>query len=168
MFFTFRTQIVFAYVKECHFCKISLFLFTTTPKTLFFWASFKIFVFHCFHIFFQHKKDKNKKCTFFSKPFFDNLTNCPKIFSRPYTLFVFFEIPKKHYKIGENKQNNLGPSFDATLDQVLTQKNPNLGPSFDSTAHMYMYMLLCSKMGCFFSFYAFDNATVYAFNNGVR
>ena len=23
-------------------------------------------------------------------------------------------------------------------------------------------------MGCFFSFYAFDNATVYAFNNGVR
>ena len=29
-------------------------------------------------------------------------------------------------------------------------------------------MLLCSKMGCFSSFYAFDNATVYAFNNGVR
>ena len=44
--------------------------------------------------------------------------------------------------MGKNKQRkNLGPSFDPTLDQVLTQKNPNLGPSFYSTAHIYIYIL---------------------------
>ena len=62
---------------------------------------------------------------FFENPFFDTLTNSQKIFSHTYTLFVFFKIPKKHYKTGEKQaKKNLGPSFDATLDQVLTQKNP--------------------------------------------
>ena len=46
-------------------------------------------------------------------------------------------------KLGKNKQQkNLGPSIDATLDQVLTQKAPNLGPSFDSTAYIYISMAL--------------------------
>ena len=100
------------------------FLFTTTPKTLFFWVffwNFRFPVFSCFLFFFlQHKKDKNKKCTFFfENPFFWQPDKLPKKFSHPYTLFVFFKIPKKHYKIGEKQaKKNLGPSFDATLDQL--------------------------------------------------
>ena len=79
---------------------------------------------------------------FFRKPFFDTLTNCQKIFSHTYTLFVFFKIPQKNYKTGEKQaKKNLGPHFDATLDHILTQKNPNLGPHFDSTAYIYIYML---------------------------
>ena len=56
-----------------------------------------------------------KKCTFFfRKPFCDTLTNCPKKFSHPYTLFVFFKITKKHSKIWGKQAKNI-------LDQVLTQ-----------------------------------------------
>ena len=60
---------------------------------------------------------------FFENPFLTTWQIAKKLFSHPYTLFVFFKIPKKHYKIGEKQaKKNLGPSFDATLDQVLTQK----------------------------------------------
>ena len=53
---------------------------------------------------------------------------------------MFFKIPKTHYKTGEKQaKKNLGPSFDATLDQVLTQKTPNLGPSL-TLQHIYIYM----------------------------
>ena len=102
------------------------FLFTATPKTLFFWAFFEIFVFQFCHLFFflQHKKDKNRKCTFFSKPLFLTFFSktlfwqpdkLPKIYFRTPTHYLCFsKIPKKHYKIGENKQNKI-------LDQVLTQ-----------------------------------------------
>ena len=98
----------------------------------FFW-NFLFPFFSCFLFFFlQHKKDKNKKCTFFfENPFLTPWQTAKKLFSHPYTLFVFFKIPKKHYKTGEKQaKKNLGPSFDATLDQVLTQKTPNLGPSY--------------------------------------
>ena len=114
------------------------------PKNTIFLGFFEIFCFLIFSdlpfYFFQHKKDKNKSAHFFSRTIF--LTTwqiAQKIFSHPYTLFVILSIPKKHYKTGEKQaKKNLGPSFDATLDQVLTQKTPNLGPSFDSTAYMYM------------------------------
>ena len=97
-----------------------------TPKnTIFlgFFLKFSFSIFSYFLFFFlQHKKDKNKKCTFFfENPFLTPWQTAKKLFSHPYTLFVFFKIPKKHYKIGENKQKkswtkfwrNLGPSFDS-------------------------------------------------------
>ena len=60
-------------------------------------------------------------------------------------------MPPKHYKTGEKQAKNLGPSFDATLDQVLTQKKPNLGPIFDSTT--YIYICCCvRKWGAFLRF----------------
>ena len=134
--------------------------FTTTQKTLFFWAFFWNFPFPCFScfvfFFFQHEKDKNKKCTFFfENPFLTPWQTAKKLFSHPYTLFVFFKIPKKHYKTGEKQaKKNLGPGFDATLDQVLTQKTPNLGPGFDSTAYIYICcgVINWSKLGGFKSY----------------
>ena len=63
---------------------------------------------------------------------------------------MIFKIPPKHYKTGENNQTNLGPSFDATLDQVLTQKNTHLGPSFDSTPYIYIHTYTCSCSCVFF------------------
>ena len=107
--------------------------------------------FSCFlFVFFQHKKDKNKKCTFFfRKPFFRHLDKLPKnIFAHLHTICVFLRYPKKHYKIGEKQaKTNLGPSFDATLDQVLTQKTPNLGPGFDSTAYIYTHIYIYTPKG---------------------
>ena len=79
---------------------------------------------------------------FFRKPFFDTLTNCQLIIFAPLHTICVFKIPTKHYKTGEKQaKTNLEPSFDATLDQVLTQKTPKLGPSFDSTAFIYIYVL---------------------------
>ena len=143
LFFTFRTQIVFAYFsKKWHFYKKKTSFLHKHPKNTIFLGFFWNFLFPFFHVFsfsFSNiKKTKTKSAHFFSKTLF--LTpwqTAKKLFSHPYTLFVFFKIPKKHYKTGEKQaKKNLGPSFDATLDQVLTQKNPNLGPSFDSTAYM--------------------------------
>ena len=76
--------------------------------------------------FLQHKKDKNKKCTiFFRIPFFWHPDKLPKNFFAPLHTICVFSDAQKHYKTGGGgKQANktLGPSFDATLDQVLTQK----------------------------------------------
>ena len=94
--------------------------FTTTQKTLFFWAFFEIVLFHVFHVlsfsFSTMKKTKTKSAHFFSKTLF--LTpwqTAKKLFSHPYTLFVFFlRYPKNTIKMGKNKQKKI-------LDQVLTQ-----------------------------------------------
>ena len=129
LFFTFRTQIVFAYFsKKWQFYKIKTFFLTTTQKTLFFWAFFWHYIFpffSCFlFFFFQHKIIKNKKCTFiFENPFLTPWQPAQKIiFAHLHTICVF-KIPQKHYKTGEkNKQKkkswtkfwrNLGPSFDS-------------------------------------------------------
>ena len=93
--------------------------FTTTPKTLFFWAFFEIFLFQLFRIFLftfsNIKTTKIKSAHFFRKPFFWHPDKLPKKYFRtPYTLFVILNIPIKHYKSGENKQTSI-------LDQVLTQ-----------------------------------------------
>ena len=102
--------------------------FTTTQKTLFFWAFFWNFPFPCFScfvfFFFQHEKDKNKKCTFFfENPFFWHLDKLPKNYFRTPTHYLcFFKIPKNTIKVGKNKQKkiswtrfwrNLGPGFDS-------------------------------------------------------
>ena len=77
---------------------------------------------------------------FFRKPFFWHPDKLPKkLFSHPYTLFVFLKIPKKHYKTGENKQTKI-------LDQVLTQpwtkfwlKKPQILDQVLTLQHIYIY-----------------------------
>ena len=94
----------------------------------------------------QHKKDKKTNICF-RTPFFDTSTTFgKKTFSHPYTLFAFFLILPKHYKIGEKlAKTNLGQIFDSTLARFLTQDRPNLGQIFDSTAcilkhNIYIYV----------------------------
>ena len=97
--------------------------------------------------FLQHKKDKHKKRIFFEYPFLTPWQIAKRIFSHPYTLFVFFKITPKHYRFGENKQNKI-------LDQVLTQpwtkfrlKKQNLGPSFDSIyIYIHIYLFICRRI----------------------
>ena len=64
----------------------------------------------------------------FLKTLFWHPDNLQQIFSHPYTLFVNFKTPPKHYKIGENKQTildqvarNLGPSLDAKATKSWTK-----------------------------------------------
>ena len=108
-----------------------------------FFLKFSFSIFSCFlFFFFQHKKDKNRKCTFFfENPFFDTLTNCQKIFSHTYRLFVLFlRYPKNTIKLGKKQaKKNLGPSFDATLDQALTQK-PQILDQVLTLQHIYIYI----------------------------
>ena len=87
-FFTFRTQIVFAYFsKKWQFNKKRPFFFTTTPKTLFsglFWnCPFPFFHIFLFTFFPTLKRQKQKVRVFFENPFFDTLTNCPKNICAP-------------------------------------------------------------------------------------
>ena len=119
------------------------------PKKHYFsglFLKFSFSIFSCFLFFFsQHKKDKNKKCTFFfENPFFDTLTNCQKIFSHTYTLFVFFKIPKNTIKLGKNKQKKI-------LDHILTQpwttfclKKTQILDHILSLQHIYIYMCVCA------------------------
>ena len=83
---------------------------------------------------------------FCSKTLFWHSDKLPKIYFRtPRHYLWFLRYQKNTIKLGgggKTSQRNLGPSFDATLDQVLTQKNPNLGPSFDSTAYIYIYIYI--------------------------
>ena len=116
-FFTVRTQIVFAYFsKKWHFLQKGTIFFTTTQKHNF-TVFFEAFLFHFSYFlfcFFQHKKDKKKTSIFFvRKPFFDTLTNCQKIFSHPYALFVILRCPPNAIKLWKTSKN--------ILDQVLTQ-----------------------------------------------
>ena len=120
--------------------------FTNTQKHYFSGPFFEIFFFQCFHVFsfsFSNiKETKTKSAHFFSKTLF--LTpwqTAKKLFSHPYTLFVFFKIPKKHYKTGENKQKKI-------LDQVLTQpwtkfwlKKPQILDQVLTLQHIYICML---------------------------
>ena len=137
------------------FLKEKTFLFTTTPKTLFF-CFFEMFLFHIFHSFslsFSNIKrfKKNKKCTFlFENPFLTLWQTAKEYFRTPTHYYLcFFRCPQNTIKLGKASKTNLGPSFDPTLDQALTHKNPNLGPSFDSTAHIYIYTYTyCSTPSC--------------------
>ena len=138
---------MFAYFSQkWHFDKKRPFFFTTTQKTLFFWVFFGIFFSLFFHIFLftfsNIKKTKTKSAHFFSRTLFlTTWQTAQKNFSHPYTLFVILNIPKKHYKIGEKQANkNLGPSFDATLDQVLTQKKPQILDQVLTLQYIYIYI----------------------------
>ena len=61
---------------------------------------------------------------------------------------MIFKIPKKHYKTGEKQpKTNLGPNFDATLDQVLTQKTQNLDQVL-TLQHIYIYTYIYIYIYC--------------------
>ena len=94
------------------------------PKTffsVFFFLKFSFSIFSCFLFYFlQHKKQKQKVHIFFENPFLTPWQTAKKLFSHPYTLFVFFlRYPKNTIKLGKNKKywtkfwRNLGPSFDS-------------------------------------------------------
>ena len=115
------------------------------PKKHYFsrlFLQFDFSIFSCFLFFvFQHRIDKNKKCTFFfENPFFDTLTNCQKIIFAPlHTILCFLRYPKNTIKLGKQANKKLGPSFDATLDQVLTQKTQILDQVL-TLQHIYIYI----------------------------
>ena len=64
---------------KCHFAKHA---FCSQPKTLSFWAFFWNLLFHVFiYLFsFSNIKDKNKKCTFFSKTLFWHPDKLPQTY----------------------------------------------------------------------------------------
>ena len=119
--------------------------FTTTQKTLFFWAflkfSFSMFFMFCLFLFPTWKRQKQKVHIFFENPFFDTLTNCQKIIFAPHTHYLcFFRYPKNTIKLGKNKQKKI-------LDQVLTQpwtrfwlKKPQILDQVLTLQHIYIYI----------------------------
>ena len=117
--------------------------FTNTQKHNFS-LLFLIFFFHFFHVFsfsFSNiKKTKTKSAHFFSKTFFWHPDKLPKNYFRTPTHCLCFKIPKKHYRIGENKQKKI-------LDQVLTQpwtkfwlKKPQILDQVLTLQHIYIYI----------------------------
>ena len=143
-FFTFRTQIVFAYFSKNAISAKKHLLCSQPPKNTIF-QSFSFFLIFAsmlfiFSLFLSPTyKRQNKECTFFSEnPLFDTLTNWPKNIFAPLHTICVFKITKKHYKIGEKtSKKKLGPRFDATLGQVLTQKNQILDQVL-TLQHIYM------------------------------
>ena len=135
------------------FLQKNIFFVHNHPKTLFFWAfvnfRFPCFFFNIFSFSFSNiKKTKTKSAHFFPKPSFDTLTNCQKIIFAPlYTICVFFKITKTHYKIGvKQAKTNLGPSFDATLDQGLTQKTQILDQVLTLQHIIYTCIYACCEV----------------------
>ena len=126
--------------------------FTNTQKhyfLVFFWNIISPF-FHVFSFSFSTiKKTKTKSAHFFRKPFFDTLTNCPKIIFAPlHTICVFFfKIPQKHYKIGEKQAKKI-------LDQVLTQpwtkfwrkKKKQILDQVLTLQHIHIYIYICCRV----------------------
>ena len=146
VFSPFLTQIV-----SPNFCQKSIFwdfshFWMTTAKKPYFYRVFWPFPFCLFFfllfLFFQHKKDKNKKCNFL----FENLIfDIPKILQKHYFCTMwhylcFQKCPKKHYKNGKTMKKNLDHFLTLNLDHFLTLKPPNLGPLFNFTQHIYIYM----------------------------
>ena len=79
---------------------------------------------------------------FFENPFLTTWQIAKKLFSHPYTLFVFLRYPQNTIKLGKKtSKKNLGPSFDATLDQALTQK-PQILDQVLTLQHIYTYIYI--------------------------
>ena len=112
-----NTNIVcLVFVKMSFLQKIS-FLFTTTPKFIF-WAFLKLsfsmfFIFSLFLSPTSKKRQKQKVHIFFRIPFFTPWQTAKNIFLHTYTLFVFFKMPQNTLKLGKTSKT--------ILDQALTQ-----------------------------------------------
>ena len=109
------------------------------PKKPIFIGVLGFFHFDCsifLFLFFQHKKDKNKKCDLLSKTSF--LTS-PKfckqktLFWHNVTLFAFSKYPPNTIKMGKTMKT-LDQFLFLNLDQFLTLKPPNFGPILNFTA----------------------------------
>ena len=89
----------------------------------------------------QHKKDKTKKCNFFSKTsFLTSRQFCENTILAQYDTICVYKHTQKHYKIGEDPwTQNLDQFKPYNLDQCLTYKRPNLGPVLNSTLNIYIY-----------------------------
>ena len=83
---------------------------------------------------------------FVRKPFLTPWETAQKIFSHPYTLFVFFvyDTPK-HYKIGENKQKKSWTDFQLNLGQIFSSRNAKSWTDFQLYS-IYIYIVE-SKVG---------------------
>ena len=120
-------QIVFAYFLKNAIWTKRPFSFTTTPKTLFFWAFFEISLFHFFHLFsfaFTNiKETKNKNALLFVKPLFDTSATCKKIYFRAPTHYLYsFKIPKNTKKLGKTSKNILDRFSTQPWTDVRLQK----------------------------------------------
>ena len=109
------------------------FFFTTTQKHYFSGFFFEIFLFHFSYFpvyFFQHKKEKNKKCTFFfENPFLTPWQTAKKYFRTPTHYLWFLTYPKNTIKLGKTSQKKSWTKFWRNLGPSSVSKNPNLGPS---------------------------------------
>ena len=147
-FFTVWTQIVFAcFSKKWHFYKKKTF-FSQPPKKHYFSGLFCNFPFpffsYCpFHLF-QHKKDKNKKCTFFfENPFLTPWQTAKKLFSHPYTLFVFFlDQQKNTIKLGKKQAKKILDGFSTQPWTDFQLKNPQILDGFSTLQHIYIYIYI--------------------------
>ena len=147
-FFTFRTQIVFAYFsKKWQFYK-QIKIPSQQPKKhyfsgLFLKFSFSIFFMFCLFLFPTWKRQKQKVHIFFSKTLFWHLDKLPKNYFRTPTHYLcFLRYPKNTIKLGKNKQKKI-------LDQVLTQpwtrfwlKKPQILDQVLTLQHAYIYIYI--------------------------
>ena len=148
-FFTFRTQIVFAYFsKKWQFYK-QIKSSSQPPKNTIFLGFFlkfslSMFFMFCLFLFPTWKRQKQKVHIFFRKPFFWHLDKLPKNYFRTPTHYLcFLRYPQNTIKLGKNKQKKV-------LDQVLTQpwtklwlKNPKSWTKF----WLYSIYAVESKLG---------------------
>ena len=76
---------------------------------------------------------------FFSKTsFLTSPQSCKTLFWHNVTLFVFLNMPAKHYKNGETVKNS-DQLLTLSLGPYLTLKPINLGPVLNFTAFAYTY-----------------------------
>ena len=93
---------------------------------------------------------------FFWKTLFLHPDKLPKLYFRtPYTLFVFFKTPKKHYKIGETSNKKSWTYFRRNLGKIFNSRNGKSWTDFQlhyiyihTYIHMHTGMLHCR---CLFS-----------------
>ena len=117
------------FLKNAIFIPQKIVCFSQLPKSTIFLGLFWICPFPFFHLFsfIQHKKDKNKKCTFFRKHFLTPWETAKKYFRTPTHYLCFLRHPQHTMKLGENRQKSLWQIFDATLDR------------FSTLQHIYIY-----------------------------
>ena len=78
------------------------------------------------------------------------------LFWHTVALFVFLEMPKKHYKNGKTVKNKLGPLFNFKLGPLFNFETPKSWTTFNFTAYIYIYIYIyaccCVQFrGAFFS-----------------
>ena len=143
-FYRLNTNSVCQFFKKMTFLQKKEHFSSQPPKKHYFLGFFWNFPFPCFSYcpfyLFQHKKDKNKKCTFFfENPFLTPWQTAKKSFSHPYTLFVFFRPAKNTIKLGKNKQKTILDGFSTQPWTDFQLKNPQILDGFSTLQHIYVW-----------------------------